>query len=128
MKVKVEASTNASPLKIIISALISVVVSLVLIVIFALLIKWLEWGDNVILPVNIVIKIISVAVGVLVAIKNSLHAPRVGMIVGALYAVISFITFSALIGSFSLSLNNLWDLILGVVVGTIVGVFSNLIK
>lgn len=128
MKVKVEASTNASLMKIIISTLISVVVSLVLIVIFALLIKWLGWEDNVILPINVGIKIVSVAVGVLVAIKNSLHAPRVGMIVGALYVVVSYITFSALIGSFSLSLNNLWDLLLGVGVGAIVGVFNNLIK
>ena len=128
MKVKVEASTNASLMKIIISTLISGVVSLVLIVIFALLIKWLGWEDNVILPINVGIKIVSVAVGVLVAIKNSLHAPRVGMIVGALYVVVSYITFSALIGSFSLSLNNLWDLLLGVGVGAIVGVFNNLIK
>ena len=128
MKVKVEASTNASLMKIIISTLIAVVVSLVLIVIFALLIKWLGWEDNVILPINVGIKIVSVAVGVLVAIKNSLHAPRVGVIVGALYVVVSYITFSALIGSFSLSLNNLWDLLLGVGVGAIVGVFNNLIK
>ena len=128
MKVKVEASENASLLKIIIASLISVVVSLVLIVLFALLIKWRGWGDNIILPINIGIKIVSVAVGVLVAIKNSLHAPRVGMIVGALYVVISFVTFSALLGSFSLSLNNLWDLLLGVAVGAIVGVFSNIIK
>ena len=59
MKVNVQAPTNASLLKIIISALISVVVSLVLIVIFALLIKWCGWEDSVILPINIVIKITS---------------------------------------------------------------------
>lgn len=128
MKVNVQAPTNASLLKIIISALISVVVSLVLIVIFALLIKWCGWEDSVILPINIIIKITSVAIGSLFAIRNSLHAPRVGMIVGVLYVVISYITFSALLGSFSLSLNNLWDLLLGVAVGAIVGIFSKLIK
>lgn len=128
MKVRTEASSNASLLKIIISALIAVVVSLVLIVIFALLIKWLGWEDNVIMPINIAIKTISVMIGTLVAVKNSLRAPRVGMMVGAIYVVVSFVTFSALLGSFVLSLNNLWDLLLGVAVGAIVGVFSNIIK
>ena len=128
MKVKVEPSTNVGPLKIIISALIAVVVSLVMIVLFALLIKWRGWDDKVILPINIAIKTISVAVGAFVAVKNARYAPRVGMIVGALYVVVCFITFSALLGSFSLGLNNLWDLLLGVAVGAIVGVFNKLIK
>ena len=67
-KVKSTNKINVAP--ILMASLIAVIVSFVLILVFALLIKWLDWKDSVIAPVNIVIKLVSIAVGVLIATKN----------------------------------------------------------
>ena len=127
MKVETLDRSNAGILRIITASLIAVVASFGLILLFALMIKWFGWSDGVITPVNIAIKIVSIAIGVLVATKNSNKVVYVGMIVGMLYIAISFVVFSAFLGSFSLSLNNLWDLCLGAVSGALVGVISNII-
>lgn len=115
-------------MKLTLSALIAVIVSLGLILIFAMMIKWFDWSDGVIAPVNIAIKIISIAVGVLIATKNGDRRMQRGIVVGATYVVFSYICFSALLGEFSLSLENFWDLLLGVIVGGIMGVVSNILR
>ena len=114
--------------KLILSALIAVIVSFGLILIFAMLIKWLGGSDSVITPVNVVIKLISIAVGVIIATKNGGRGLIKGIAVGAIYIIFSYVAFSALLGSFSLGLGNLWDLLFGVVSGGIIGIISNIIK
>jgi len=128
MKVQSLERSGANILRIVTASLVAVVVSFGLILLFALLIKWFGWEDGVITPVNIAIKIVSVAVGVLVATKNANKVVAVGMVVGILYVVISFVAFSGFLGTFSLSLNNLWDLCLGAISGALVGVISNIIR
>ena len=114
--------------KILLAMVIAVIASLGLILIFALLIKWFEWGDGAIAPVNIIIKIISIAVGVIVATRCGGQALKRGALVGAGYIILSYIIFSALLGSFSLSLENLWDLMFGIITGGVIGVTCNIIK
>lgn len=114
--------------RIILSALIAVIVSLALILVFALLIKWFEWGDGVIAPVNIIIKILSIGVGVVVATKGGNRSLVKGSLVGILYIILSFLLFSLLLGSITFSMQNMWDLLFGVIVGAIVGVICNVFK
>ena len=126
---KIDAFDNRIGIaRILLSTVIAVIVSLGLILIFALLIKWFEWGDGVIAPVNIIIKIISIAVAVIIATRGGGQALKKGIFVGAGYIILSYIIFSALLGSFALSLENLWDLIFGTVAGGIIGVMTNIIK
>ena len=113
--------------KIILASIIAVIVSLGLILIFALLIKWFNWSDNVITPVNIVIKLVSIAVGVLIATKSGEKRMLKGTVVGLSYVLVSFIVFSLLIGKFSFGVDNVWDLLLGVVGGGIIGIINNII-
>lgn len=113
--------------KIILASIIAVIVSLGLILIFALLIKWFNWSDNVITPVNIVIKLVSIAVGVLIATKSGEKRMLKGTLVGLSYVLVSFIVFSLLIGKFSFGADNVWDLLLGVVGGGIIGIINNII-
>jgi len=128
MKVQSLERSGANILRIVTASLVAVVVSFGLILLFALLIKWFGWEDGVITPVNIAIKIVSVAVGVLVATKNANKVVAVGMVVGILYVVISFVACSWILGTFTLSLYNLWDLCLGAISGALVGVISNIIR
>ena len=126
--VDVFSDNKISFARLVLSTIIAVIVSLGLILIFALLIKWFEWGDGVIAPVNIVIKILSIAVAVIIATKNGNKSLLKGAIVGAGYIILSYIAFSALLGSFGLSIENLWDLIFGIVVGGIIGIICNIVK
>lgn len=105
-----------------IGALISIIVSLVLILVFALFIKWFDWGDAVITPANIVIKIISIAIGVLFVCKDGRVGVIRGSILGALYIVLCFLVFSLLNGSFAFSMSIVYDLFLGLVAGAVLGV------
>ena len=70
-----ESSANSTKermrvLPIISGVILSVVASMVLILIFAFLIKWFDWPEGVITPINIAIKLLSIAVGVLIATKE----------------------------------------------------------
>lgn len=114
--------------KIFLAALISVVVSMGMILIFALLIKFFDWSDNVIEVVNIIIKIVSIIIGVLIVARSTTKCLTCGALVGVLYVLISYICFSALLGAFALSIENLWDVLFGMVVGGIVGIIINIIR
>ncbi len=107
--------------------IISLLASLCLILLFALLIKWLKWSDAVIAPVNIAIKIISLAVGIFYATRSGKNGIKTGVTIGVFYIVISYIIFSILLGSFAVSIKFLWDFLLGIISGAILGViFVNL--
>lgn len=125
--VKAKASTNenkTSYLKIVIGSVVALIVSLVLILLFALLIKWVNWGDGVIIPANIIIKIISMAVGIFIATKDGTKGLSKGIIVGVLYIFLSFLIFSIIAGSFVFSLSLLYDVLLGIFGGGIIGIIA----
>ncbi len=113
-------SFNSGILK---GVLFSVFVSLVLILFFALIIKWTNLSDKFIKPINQVIKIVSIFLGVLVAVrKNRESALFKGLTIGLIYIVVSFLVFSALDKSFNLSWSILNDLLFGGIAGAISGV------
>ena len=122
-----ESSANSTKermrvLPIISGVILSVVASMVLILIFAFLIKWFDWPEGVITPINIAIKVLSIAVGVLVATKDGQNGLKKGAIIGSLYIVVSFLIFSILLGSISFSIKFLWDLLLGLIGGVVLGI------
>ena len=129
--VKASVGTNenkSSVIRIIVGCVVALIVSLVLILLFALLIKWFNWGDGVIIPANIVIKIISMAVGIFIATKDGTKGLTKGIIVGACYILLSFIVFSIIAGKFAFTLSLLYDLLLGVFGGAIIGIIAVNIK
>lgn len=76
------------------SCLIAVVSSLVLILIFAIIIKFSGIADNVILAINMVIKSISVVVGILFGIKNARLGAIKGLFSGLLFVLVSYVLFA----------------------------------
>lgn len=105
-------------------SLISVSVSLVLILIFALLIKFLNIPDKFIQPVNQAIKIISIFVGCYFALKNS---PKKGFVTGALigviYTILAYLIFSLLGNTFTITVTIFVDILFSLIIGSICGVF-----
>ena len=112
-------------LKIINSTVISIALTLVFILIFAFIIRFSNLDEKWIFPINQVIKVISLFIGMLIAFKKYKNKGLInGIIVGFLYYILSFIIFSFLQGSLVLSIKNLYDLLLTMVMSGIIGVIS----
>ncbi len=106
-------------------ALIAVSISLILILLFAVLIKLTNIPDVAISPVNQVIKIISIFFGCFLCLKK---LPQKGLLtgsfVGMFYTVLAFLIFSLLGGTFSFNLTLLSDIIFASIIGGICGIMA----
>lgn len=100
----------------------AVSVTLILILAFALLVRFLNISDSWIFPINQIIKVISIFIGTFVALKSHKEKGFLkGLLLGITYYILSYIIFSVLQGDFSLQLSNLYDLLLTSVMGGIIG-------
>lgn len=119
---------NATWLNFVIGSFVSIIVSLVLILFFALFIKWFNWSDGIITPANIVIKIISMAIGVLFVCSDGEKGAVKGAILGMIYIFFCFVVFSILNGAMNFNMSLVYDLFLGFIGGGILGVIVVNIK
>ena len=102
------------------SSLIAVSVSLIGILVFAFLLKFTNISDNFISPINQVIKGISIFLGVFLGFRKQKNMGLVGgLLVGFLYTIIAFVSFSLLNGSFVFDRTLLNDTIFGSIIGAI---------
>ena len=110
--------------------LIALSISLVAILIFALIIRFCNVSDKVIMPINQVIKIVSVLLGTWLAMRKQRDKGLYkGLLIGFCYTIFAFLLFSALSGSISFSVTLLNDMLFGSVVGGLSGIlFANLHK
>lgn len=121
LKTKINSPVVSNVVK---GSLIAVSVSLFLILIFAFLIKIFNIPDYLIKPINQVIKIISVFIGVLFALKKFPQKGLVsGMLIGVIYTILAFLIFSFLSGKFTFSFTILIDVLCALVIGGLCGVF-----
>ena len=110
-------------------AFFAVFASLVLVLIFAFIIKLTNLSDSLVKPINQAIKVLSILAGVFYAARrNKGQRLLKGIFVGAIYVVLSFIVFSILDGSFNLSVTILNDLLFGAIAGGVSGIIVSLIK
>ena len=104
-------------------SMLSVCVSLVLILIFAFVIKLTCMSDSLIKPINQIIKIVSILIGTMFIVKKAKEKGLLlGCVVGLLYSILAFVVFSILNGRFSFDWTLLIDILFGVVTGAICGV------
>ena len=116
--------TNKSKIKnIIAGTLISISITLVLILAFAFIIKFTNLNDKFIFPINQLIKIISLFVGVIVSLKKSNEKGFFkGILVGLFYFTTSFIIFSILQSDWNFQLSNIYDLLLTTLMSGLIGI------
>ncbi len=118
-----EIKKHSSVLNVIKGSFWGVAFSLVCVLIFAFVIKFTSISENVIQPVNQIIKGASILFACFVVGK---HVQKQGWIVGIftglLYTFLAYIIFSILDGSFSFGLNVLNDIVFGSVMGMIAGI------
>ena len=104
--------------------IVSILISLALVIVFALILNWLDIPESVIIPITFAIKYISVIFGAMIAIKGSSKGLLKGSAFGLAYIVIAFVVFSILAKSFIFDITTLLDLVSSVLVGAIVGVIK----
>ena len=94
-------------------SLIALCVSLIGILIFAFLIRFISISDNAISPINQVIKGVSILTGTFIGLKRTKEMGFIsGLVIGVIYTALSFVTFSILDGQFVFSKTLLNDLLL----------------
>lgn len=104
-------------------SLVAVSCSLLLILVFAFLLKFTNIPESIIVPINQVIKGISVFAGVFLGISNTRRKGLIsGTIIGLTYSVIAFFVFSLLAGYFVFDLTLLVDLLFSGIIGGVCGI------
>lgn len=109
--------------------LIALCISLVLVLVFAFLLKFTNIPDTAIKPINQVIKGASIFLGVFIGMKKSKELGLVcGLLIGLSYTLLAFLVFSLLSGGFTIDLTLLTDMVFGAVIGAICGIICVNIK
>ena len=111
------------------TVVVAILTSMVLVLVFALIIKATDIDENVVSYVNVAIKTISILVGCLAGFGRGGKAGWLkGAICGLLYVIGSFLVFSFISGNISMK-NVTWlDFLTGVIVGMISGILSVNVK
>ena len=121
----VSSGKNNIFLTILKGSLIALSISLIGILIFAFVLRFIPISDNLIMPINQVIKGLSVLIGTILALRKVNEMGLVsGLLIGLVYTAVAFVTFSILDGNFDFSLTILNDLLFGGIVGAICGIIA----
>lgn len=109
------------------AVLASVLVSLLFVLIFTLVIQIFTLPMDAVKPVNQVFKIVAIAVGGLLFIRGEKGLIK-GLIHGAVSVVVTYLVFSLISWTFSLSWMFLLELLIGAAAGGISGIIAVNIK
>ncbi len=129
MKLKFDKTTFLDSLFAIIKmVLISIVTSLVLVLVVALIAKYCSLDNAVVIALNYVIKVVSVLIGAIFGVGNKPRGPVNGGIGGFVYMLLAFLLFSGLNGGIDGSKFSWIDMICLTLAGVISGIISVNIK
>lgn len=104
-------------------ALSAISLALVLILLFAVLIRFTSLSDKFIKPVNQIIKIVCILFGVKLSLKHDAQKGWFkGFLIGLIFSVIAYVLFSILSMEFSFSTSTLIDMVFSSLIGLIAGV------
>ena len=105
------------------SALFSLIITLVSVLILGIIVKFVVIPPTILLPVNQVIKVISVLLGCVIAIRDKRNGALKGGICGLIYTLLSVFIFLILGISLKESFSFI-DVLLGIIIGAISGIIA----
>ena len=125
-----ESEVKKNIIRIIKGSVFAIILSIVFLLIYALILTYTDISESTIIPVVTVIVGISILIGSMVSVrkirKNGLLN---GGIVGLIYVIALYITSSMCLVGFSITLNSLIVLIVGILTGMVGGIIGvNLYK
>lgn len=104
-------------------ALSAISLALVLILLFAVLIRFTSLSDKFIKPVNQVIKIVCILFGVKLSLKHDRQKGWFkGLLIGLIFSVIAYLLFSILSMEFSFGTTTIIDMVFSALLGLISGI------
>ncbi len=106
---------------------VALIFSLISVLLFALVIELFNVPLSAIKPVNLILKILAVFIGVLIAVKENKPILK-GFVMGLIISFSAFLLFGTIGGDVSFSLSLLWELLLGAFIGAISGVVAVALK
>ena len=120
-----DISKDKSSIKIIKGTVISIILSLILLTIYAALLSYTSISESAMVPVIITITGISILIGSSI---SSMHIKKQGMLNGALVGLIYMLTIyilsSIFLSSFEININSIIMISVGIVTGMIGGVIG----
>lgn len=112
-------------LSVIKGSLWAVSITLILILLFAIIIRFTNLPDNFIMPINQIIKIFSILVGCFLGARvKAEKGLKMGFLIGLFYSISAYLIFSILSNSFSFSTTLIIDTVFASIIGAICGVFA----
>lgn len=128
MKEKLKNINLASIVSILKSSLLGVVASILLVLVFAFVLKFVDLSSNVIGLVDQIIKIISIVVAVIALNKSGVQNLLLkSILTGAVYSIFTFIVFSLLNGGMIFSIGLLPDVLFSAMVAGACSIATSLI-
>jgi len=124
MKGKAMSVKKTTVFDIIRGVLLSAVISLIGVLMLALIVKLTSAGSDVILPVNQVLKILSVLLGCLFGIKEKEKGALKGGVIGLCYSLLSIFIFLILNKTLSGSSINYIDIVADTAAGCLSGIIA----
>lgn len=118
------AINKLNVLDIVKGCIISVIISLLFVLILALCVKLFTMDAKVIMPINQVIKILSIFGGCFFGFKCREKGAIKGGIVGIFYVILSILVFGIVENAVSFKNFNWFDLIAGIIAGIISGILA----
>lgn len=131
MKMKANAKNNNSSFikNLLLGTMTALCTSLLLVLVFAFLLKFTNIPESTIKPINQIIKGVSVFLGVFIGLKKSKELGLVsGLLIGFVYTLLAFLVFSILSGNFTFDMTFLTDIVFGAIIGAICGIICVNIK
>ena len=111
------------------SVMVGIITTLLGIVVFAIVLKFVDLSSNVVGYVNDVIKVLSLFVMALLLKRNNTGKLLFKAIFGgAIYAILSFVIFSILNGGMVFNMSFVYDLLFAVIASAIIAVIVNLLN
>lgn len=107
--------------------IISLIICLVSVLVFAYAIKLFSISSSVIKPVNQVVKVLSISIGCLLSVKPPKGFVK-GMLIGFFAVFLEYIIFGAISKNLGFGLGEVLDLLFGGIMGVIVGVICSNLK
>ncbi len=106
-------------------SLMALSVSLILICIFAFVLRFCDISNDAIKPINQVIKIVSILIGSFYGLKKVTEMGLItGFSIGIFYTILAFVVFSLLNGGFVFERTIINDLIFGGIAGAVAGIIA----
>lgn len=120
-----QSETKKNVIRIIKGSIFSIIISLILLLIFAILLCYTNLSENSIKPTILVITGVGILIGSMISAKKIRKNGLInGGMVGVVYIIILYMVSSLTITNFSITINSLTMLIVAIITGMIGGIIG----